>query len=310
MTNDKLKSIFANGMEIRHIMTSKSGFPIFDLMEKKSDLPTGYIGTSGYAWYTENETELAIFLKLLNTDTAQKDYHQQIQNFLINNKRNIYKTTDIYNKYGEMNNSEQLAFNNLKNPETAKRTLISGYLGAFHIIENNNVLIFHGDQKILKHVNNKDMSINEDYIEINDVIKKLYEKNEIKPEATFSNTVATKLINNIYQAAGISNDLINSDNLQFINDIKSYLLDISGNGWKLEVNSDGNNTQTVIVQFDGAKDKISIKKDKENFLISSILDVGETTTHSIYGVYNTLGKVYIKTKTNNFKLKHRNKSTI
>jgi hypothetical protein len=175
--------------EVNSYVTSKNGYPVYDLMKNSSR--AGYLTASGLVFYSEDEEKLSEFKQIINTDLRKNK--ENLQKFIKNNSQSFREYNDVSREIGIMDNKEALAFGHLLTEKTRKETFKNGFYGASFIEHENQYLIFRSNHAEIRQIANSDINDIDNFNHLQATLKRLYQNGEIKPECIFSGKTYERL---------------------------------------------------------------------------------------------------------------------
>jgi hypothetical protein len=175
--------------EVNSYVTSKNGYPVYDLMKNSSR--AGYLTASGLVFYSEDEEKLSEFKQIINTDLRKNK--ENLQKFIKNNSQSFREYNDVSREIGIMDNKEALAFGHLLTEKTRKETFKNGFYGASFIEHENQYLIFRSNHAEIRQLANSDINDIDNFNHLQATLKRLYQNGEIKPECIFSGKTYERL---------------------------------------------------------------------------------------------------------------------
>lgn len=189
MMNKPLKSIENWLEEVNCYVTSKNGYPVYDLMKNSSK--AGYLSASGLVFYSEDEEKITEFKQIIDTDLRKNK--ETLQQFIENNPENFKDYSDISREIGIMDNKESLAFGHLLTEKTRKETFKNGFYGATFIEHDNQYLIFRSNHTEVRQLAKSDINDIDNFNHLQATLKRLYQNGEIQPECVFSGKTYERL---------------------------------------------------------------------------------------------------------------------
>ena len=184
------KQNIPNFTEVRAVTTSKHGYPLFDFFVPRG---SGYVGASGIAFYSENESLVNEFSELCD-DIDNRDFKDKtkFQNFFNKHPDTLVEYNEISRTIGVMDQGESLAFGHLTGEKSRKETLKAGYYGALHLIIEEEVLIFR-DKPLIQ----GDLNEPKNFTATQEALQKKYQEGKIKPEVIFKGIAARQIIDSL-----------------------------------------------------------------------------------------------------------------
>lgn len=257
-----MKKAIEKMVSLDSYITSKEGYPIFDLMEA-FNASNGY-GDKLPRWRASNivfYTEYEILITEVNKLRKEGDL-DAIKEFLTTHKefiRPLY--SDKHTKIEEMSESAILAFNHLSSSEQLKETLSKGYYGIAHLIENGELLIFNQNKQVINEVFKKNLNIMSNYRDASNLLRKMFNDKKIEPDAAIEGNAFNKVMEVLLPINFNQMNKYQKDTLLLLTEFEN----ITNGDLTMSTKSVGN-THQVIFQF--GKDKIEVnlpETKKEHF---------------------------------------------
>lgn len=191
------KNIIEKTVSLDNYLCSVDGYKVYDLMQNIL-VSNGHgqklerWGASGTVFYTTDDSLVKEVDKIRRGGNID-----EIKQLLLSHKDEIHDLNVLNtNGLNLMSDKQFKAFQHLCDSEVRKDTLKNAYYGSAHLVEDDKILFFYQNAlPIRDSFNNKNLNIQKNYLEAQEVLLKAYKSGKVEPDGELTGGARDKIMN-------------------------------------------------------------------------------------------------------------------